>query len=62
MDTSMAVTLLIAVASFTVMYIAMMIKRMELARLDDEITIEEQSHQGPAAGDAVVAPDLTGGV
>ena len=62
MDTSMVVTLLIAVASFTVMYLAMMIKRMELARLDDEITIEEQSHQGPAAGDAVVAPDLTGGV
>jgi heme exporter protein C len=61
MDSSMVVTLLIAVASFTVMYIAMMIKRMELARLDDEITIEEQSDRGPAAGDAVVAPDLSGG-
>jgi len=61
MDTSMAVTLLIAVVSFTVMYSAMMIKRMELASLDDELTIEEQSDRGPAAGDAVVAPDLTGG-
>jgi heme exporter protein C len=61
MDTSMAVTLLIAVVSFTVMYAAMMIKRTELARLDDELTIEEQSYRGPAAGDAVVAPDLTGG-
>ena len=61
MDTSMAVTLLIAVVSFTVMYAAMMIKRMELARLDDELTIEEQSDRGPAAGDAVVAPDLIGG-
>jgi len=61
MDTSMAVTLLVAVVSFTVMYAAMMIKRMELARLDDELTIAEQSDRGPAAGDAVVAPDLTGG-
>ncbi|MEN8239883.1 MAG: cytochrome c biogenesis protein CcsA [Actinomycetota bacterium] len=61
MDTSMVVTLLIAVASFTVMYMAMMIKRIELARLEDEILIQEQSHRGPAAGDAVVAPDLTGG-
>ena len=61
MDTSMVVTLLIAVASFTIMYIAMMIKRIELARLEDQILIEEQSHRGPAAGDAVVAPDLSGG-
>jgi heme exporter protein C len=61
MDTSMVVTLLIAVASFTVMYVAMMIKRIELARLEDEITTEEQTDRGPAAGDAVVAPDLTGG-
>jgi heme exporter protein C len=61
MDTSMALTLLVAVVSFSVMYAAMMIKRMELASLDDELTIEEQSDRGPAAGDAVVAPDLTGG-
>ena len=61
MDTSMLVTLLIAVASFTVMYIAMMIKRIELARLDDEIITQEQSGRGPTAGDAVVAPDLAGG-
>jgi heme exporter protein C len=61
MDTSMAVTLLIAVMSFSVMYAAMMIKRMELASLDNELTIEEQSDRGPAAGDAVVAPNLTGG-
>ena len=62
MDTSMVVTLLIAVSSFTVMYVAMMIKRIELARLEDQILIAEQSDRGPAAGDAVVAPDLTGGV
>jgi heme exporter protein C len=62
MDTSMVVTLFVAVASFTVMYVAMMIKRIELASLEDQILIEEQTDRGPAAGDAVVAPDLTGGV
>ena len=61
MDTSMVVTLLIAVVSFTIMYIAMMIKRIELARFEDAIVIAQQTDLGPAAGDAVVAPDLTGG-
>jgi len=62
MDASMIVTLLIAVVSFTVMYVAMMIKRIELARLEDSILIAEQSSAGPTAGDAVAAPDLGGGV
>ncbi len=62
MDTSMVVTLLIAVASFTVMYVAMMYKRIELARLEDRVLIAEHTNVGPAAGDAVVAPDLAGGV
>jgi len=62
MDTSMVVTLLIAVASFTVMYVAMMYKRIELARLEDRVLIAEQTNVGPAAGDAVIAPDLAGGV
>ncbi len=61
MDTSMIVTLLIAVASFTVMYGAMMFKRIELARLENEILLVEQTKVGPVAGDAVVAPDFTGG-
>jgi len=60
MDTSMVVTLLIAVASFTVMYVAMMVKRIELARLEDAIVIADQTHSGAAAGDAVTAPDLSG--
>jgi len=61
MDTSMIVTLLVAVASFTVMYGAMMFKRIELARLENQILIVEQTKVGPVAGDAVVAPDFTGG-
>ncbi len=61
MDTVMVLTLLTAVASFTVMYIAMMVKRVELARLEDAVLIAEQTNTGPAAGEAVVAPDLSGG-
>ncbi|MFV1969745.1 MAG: cytochrome c biogenesis protein CcsA [Acidimicrobiia bacterium] len=62
MDSAMVATLLIAVASFTVMYVAMMMKRIELARLEDSILIAEQTSAGPTAGDAVVAPDVGGGM
>ena len=61
MDPSMVLTLLISVLSFTVMYAAMMYKRIELARIEDAVLIAEQTNTGPAAGEAVVAPDLSGG-
>lgn len=61
MDTSMVVTLFIAVFSFTAMYVAMMFKRTELARLEDEVLIDEQTGSGPVAGEAVSKPDLTRG-
>lgn len=61
MDTSMVVTLFIAVFSFTAMYVAMMFKRTELARLEDEVLIDEQTGSGPVAGEAVTKPDLTRG-
>ncbi|MGI9585876.1 MAG: cytochrome c biogenesis protein CcsA [Acidimicrobiia bacterium] len=60
MDTSMLVTLLIAVVAFTAMYAAMMVKRIELARLDDAALIADRTSAGPTAGDAVTAPDLEG--
>jgi heme exporter protein C len=62
MDTAMVMTLLIAVVSFTFMYAAMMFKRTELARVEDAVLIAEQTNTGPAAGEAVVAPDLSGGI
>jgi len=61
MDTSMVVTLFIAVFSFTAMYVAMMFKRIELARLEDEVLTDEQTGSGPVAGEAVSKPDLTRG-
>lgn len=61
MDTAMVITLLIAVASFTVIYVAMMFKRIELARLEDEVLVADQTSSGPVAGQAVTTPGLTKG-
>jgi heme exporter protein C len=61
MDPAMLFTLLLAVASFTVMYVAMMFKRIELARLDDAILVEEQTQVGAVAGDAVTTPSFETG-
>lgn len=60
-DTPMLATLLLAVAMFTVMYVAMMVKRVELARLEDEILVSEQVDDSIVAGEAVTAPSLDGG-
>ncbi len=61
MDTAIILTLVWAVANFTVMYVAMMFKRIELARVDDAVLIAEQTSAGPVAGEAVTSPDLTRG-
>jgi len=61
MDTAIVLTLLFAVANFTAMYVAMMFKRIELARLEDEVSIASQTHAGPLAGEAVTSPDVSGG-
>lgn len=61
MDTAIFVTLIIAVAAFTVMYAAMMFKRIELARLEDDLLIDEQTADSPVAGAAVTAPAIEGG-
>lgn len=61
MDTSMIVTLLVAVVSFTAMYASMMVKRIELAALEDAVLTREQTSSGPVAGEAVTTPDLSKG-
>lgn len=62
MDGWMLVTLLIAVGSFTVMYAAMMVKRLELARLEDEVLIAQQTSSGAFAGEAITSPGLEKGL
>lgn len=60
MDTPMVITLLIAVAMFSVMYVSMMVKLVELARLEEDVLLMERSDLGPVAGAAVSAPNLGG--
>lgn len=61
-DTSMLVTLLLCVACFTVMYVAMMVKRIELARLEDALLVAEQVDDSVVAGEAVTRPSIEGGL
>jgi heme exporter protein C len=58
MDGDMLLALVISVTMFTIMYVAMMVKRMELARLEEQVLRAEQSDSGPVAGAAVSAPSL----
>lgn len=61
-DTSMLVTLLLAVVCFTVMYVAMMVKRIQLARLEDALLVAEQVDDSVVAGEAVTRPSIEGGL
>ncbi len=58
MDVEMLLALLISVTMFTIIYVAMMVKRMELARLEEQVLRAEHSDSGPVAGAAVSAPNL----
>ena len=57
-DSMMLVALGVGVAAFTAIYVALMIKRTELQRLEEQLTAQEQRLDRPVAGDAVTAPDL----
>ncbi|MEZ5176275.1 MAG: cytochrome c biogenesis protein CcsA [Acidimicrobiia bacterium] len=60
MDTPMVITLFVAVAMFTVMYVAMMFKLVELGKLQDQVLLAEHADAAPVAGSAVTAPSLGG--
>lgn len=60
--TSMLVTLIIAVVAFTAIYVALMFKRIELGRLEDDIIEHDMAADRPVAGDAVTAPTLEAGI
>jgi heme exporter protein C len=62
MDPEMVITLLLAVAMFSLFYIALMIKRVELANLEDELMMQDGADDAPVAGAAVTAPSLGGDV
>jgi heme exporter protein C len=60
-DPMMRVALGVAVVAFTVIYSALMTKRIEQHRLTDRIEALDRSESRPVAGASVTAPDLDGG-
>ena len=54
--------LLTGVFAFTVIYVALMVKRIELHRVTDRIRDVERSADRPVAGASVTAPELGGGL
>jgi heme exporter protein C len=57
-DSLMLAALIVGVVAFTVVYIALMVKRIELIHLEDERLAAEDVMRRPVAGEAVTAPEL----
>ena len=57
-DPLMLTALIIGVVAFTVVYVSLMVKRIELIHLDDSKVAIEQSIERPVAGEAVTVPEL----
>ncbi|MEN8114346.1 MAG: cytochrome c biogenesis protein CcsA [Actinomycetota bacterium] len=54
----MLVTLIVGVLAFTVIYVALVVKRIELIHLENQRLEIEHSSDRPVAGEAVVVPEL----
>ncbi len=59
-DSMMLVALVVGVVAFTVVYVSLMVKRIELIHLEDRLDDAERTADQPVAGEAVTAPDLGG--
>jgi len=59
-DSMMLVALIVGVLAFTVVYVSLMVKRIELIHLEDQRDAVERTADQPVAGEAVTAPDLGG--
>ena len=59
-DSMMLVALIVGVLAFTVVYVSLMVKRIELIHLEDQRDAVERSADRSVAGEAVTAPDLGG--
>ena len=59
-DPTMLVALIVGVLAFTVVYVSLMVKRIELIHLEDQRDAVERTADQPVAGEAVTAPDLGG--
>jgi heme exporter protein C len=59
-DSLMLVALFVGVLAFTVVYVSLMVKLVELSKLDDRVREVEGRSERPVAGEAVTAPTLGG--
>lgn len=59
-DPMMLVALFVGVVAFTVVYVSLMTKRIELIHLENRRDAEDRAFDKPVAGEAVSAPDLGG--
>jgi len=59
-DPLMLTALIVGVLAFTVVYVSLMVKRIELIHLEDRKAAIDQSIERPVAGEAVTVPDLGG--
>lgn len=57
-DSLMLLALVVGVIAFTAIYAALMVKRVELQAVEEQLTAAELSVDRPVAGEAVTAPDL----
>lgn len=60
-DTPLRITLLLAVVAFTVVYAALLQRRLELARLEEELEIRRLDANPEVAGAGITAPVLSAG-
>jgi len=58
-DPLMLGALMGGVIAFTILYVAMLLTRMDLARVEDEIARREAALDRPVAGEAVTAPKIS---
>jgi hypothetical protein len=56
----MLAALIGGVVAFTVVYVSLMVKRIELIRLEDRLHDLEMASERPVAGAAVTTPELGG--
>ena len=59
-DPLMLVALFVGVLAFTVVYVSLIVKLVELSKLDDRVREAEGRSERPVAGEAVTAPTLGG--
>ena len=60
-DRPLLAALLVGIAAFAVVYIWLLVRRMDLAAAEDALFVDQTRDESPTAGEAVTAPQLGSG-